>query len=412
MRRFFSRDQQGMTHTIVVGAGIAGLWIANRLAQAGERVTVLEAYGKPGGRVLTSRHGYELGAGRIHASHRRVHTLLRRYRLHTVPLGTSLNWHPVGEPSRPNTFDAEWAAVCGALRRLRPELLATHTLRQLAEAVLGKVRATSLLEQYPYRAEIDRLRADVGLQAFEHEMKSHRGFTIVHEGLSAMIDGLVRDLRAAGGLLRLNTKVVDVEHAGSDRYRVRLERGAPLTADRVILALHATALRSLPVTTNMPALDHLVMAPLIRIYAQYPGGWRYPREVTDSPLRYVIPVDPAKGIVMISYTDDRDTKRWSGLSGEELVAAIQPEVRRLYGRHLPDPEWVRAAEWHEGATYWRPGCYSPARMSRAALQPRGDMPGLFCCGESFSPTQQAWMEGALAHAELLWELLERRGRQH
>ena len=257
-----------MTHTIVVGAGIAGLWIANRLAQAGERVTVLEAYGKPGGRVLTSRRGYELGAGRIHASHRRVHALLRRYRLHTVPLGTKLNWHPVGEPSIPNTFDAEWAAVCAALRRLRPELLATHTLRELAEAVLGRPRANALLEQYPYRAEVDRLRADIGIQVFEHEMHDHRGFTIVREGLSAMIEGLVRDLRAAGGILRLNTKVVDVEHAGSDRYRVRLERGAPITADRVILALHATALRALPVTANMSALDHLVMAPLTRIYAQ------------------------------------------------------------------------------------------------------------------------------------------------
>lgn len=397
-----------MPHTIVVGAGIAGLWMATRLARAGERVTVLEAYGKPGGRVLTSKHGYELGAGRIHASHRRVHALIRRYRLHTAPLGAELRWHPVSQPSMPNTFDAEWAAFCSILRRLRPEILAMHTLRELAEKILGLDRATLLLMQYPYRAEIDRLRADIGLHAFENEMHDYRGFTIVREGLSSIIAGFVRDLRAAGSTLRLNTKVVDVERAGSDRYRVRVQRGAPLTADRVILALHANALRALPVTANMPALRVLEMAPLTRIYAQYPGGWEHPREVTDSPLRYVIPVQPKEGIVMISYTDDADTRHWKGLSGEDLVAAIQPEVRRLYGRHIPNPLWVRAAEWEEGATYWKPGNYSPARMSRAALQPRSDMPGLFCCGESFSPTQQAWMEGALAHAELLWDLLQRR----
>lgn len=397
-----------MTHTVVVGAGIAGLWIATRLAQKGERVTVLEAYGKPGGRVLTSRHGYELGAGRIHASHRRVRLLLRQYKLHEVPLSPEIAWHPVSGPSVPNQFDAVWAAFCAQLRHLRPEILATHTLRDLAVAVLGRTHADQLLELYPYRTETERMRADVALAAFEGEMRGHRGFTVVREGLSAMVDGLVRDLRAAGGTLRLNTKVLDVERTENNRYLVRVERGASPTADRVILALHATALRALPVTANMPVLKHLGMAPLTRIYAEYPGGWQYPREVTDSPLRYVIPIDPRRGIVMISYTDDRDTKWWKGLRGEELAAAIQPEVRRLYGPHVPEPMWVRAAEWHDATTFWRPGHYSPARMSRAALQPRADMPGVFCCGESFSPTQQAWMEGALAHAELLWNLLQRR----
>lgn len=398
-----------MTRTVVVGAGIAGLWIANRLAAAGEHVTVLEAYGKPGGRVLTSKHGYELGAGRIHRSHRRVRTLLRRYGLHETALSPAIAWHPVGSPPVPNQFDAIWSAVCTELRRLRPSTLASHTLRELAEVILGKVHADRLLEMYPYRVETERMRADVALAAFEGEMHGHQGFTVCREGLSAMIAGLVRDLRAAGGTLRLNTRVTDVQRIGSsDRYRVLLERGQPITADKVILALHATALRALPVTAKMPALQHLGMAPLTRIYAQYPGGWRHGREVTDSPLRYVIPIDPHNGVVMISYTDDRDTKRWHGLSGEELTSAIQSEVRRLYGPRTPDPLWVRPAEWKEGTTYWRPGHYSPARMSRAALQPRSDMPGLFCCGESFSPTQQAWMEGALAHAELLWDLLQRR----
>ncbi len=397
-----------MTRTVVVGAGIAGLWIANRLARTGEKVIVLEAYGKPGGRVLTSRHGYELGAGRIHASHRRVRALLRQYKLHEVPLKPTLNWHPVGGPSVPNRFDAVWAAICTELRRLRPATLATHTLKELVSAILGPAQAAQLLAMYPYRTETERMRADVALAAFEGEMHGHHDFTVVREGLSTMVNGLVQDLRAAGGTLRLNTKVLDVKHAGSDRYKILLERGQPLTADRVILALHATALRAIPATARMPALQHLGMAPLTRIYAEYPGGWRFPREVSDSPLRYIIPIDPQKGLVMISYTDDRDTQAWKGLSGEELAAAIQPEVRRLYGR-IPDPVWVRAAEWQEGTTFWRPGRYSPARMSRAALQPRDDMPGLFCCGESFSPTQQAWMEGALAHAELLWDLLQRRG---
>src|SRR3712207_4462217 len=34
-----------MTHTVVVGAGVFGAWIADRLAAAGDRVTLVDAYG-------------------------------------------------------------------------------------------------------------------------------------------------------------------------------------------------------------------------------------------------------------------------------------------------------------------------------------------------------------------------------
>jgi hypothetical protein len=39
-------------------------------------------------------------------------------------------------------------------------------------------------------------------------------------------------------------------------------------------------------------------------------------------------------------------------------------------------------------------------MSKEALHPLTSMPGVYCCGESFS-LRQAWMEGALESADLL-----------
>ena len=48
----------GRGHTIVIGAGLAGLAAADRLAEAGERVTVLEGRPRTGGRIHTFR-GWE-----------------------------------------------------------------------------------------------------------------------------------------------------------------------------------------------------------------------------------------------------------------------------------------------------------------------------------------------------------------
>ena len=53
MQRPFQRDTTRTGHTVVIGGGIAGLAAAHRLLAAGLRVTVLEATGRLGGKLMT-----------------------------------------------------------------------------------------------------------------------------------------------------------------------------------------------------------------------------------------------------------------------------------------------------------------------------------------------------------------------
>jgi monoamine oxidase len=387
-----------MVHTVIVGAGIAGLWLALQLARKGDHhVTVLEKYNYIGGRVLTSKkHNVEIGAGRIHDTHHRVGALIDHYRLTRVPLSDKIAW--IGRKSGgvpvPNDFEPTWAAICDQFALLPPSILSTHTLRDLAAQIMGSKDADALLERFPYRAELNTMRADVALKSFrEGDMGTRTGYYVVREGLSTLINKLATDCRRAGVQIRMGAEVTRIEGT-----TVHLKSRAKIHGDRVILATHVVALQKL--LPDQPWSRYLAMEPLTRIYAQYPApAWfgDLPKFVTDSPLRYVIPV--GADTIMISYTDADDTRWWRGLKRKALIRAIQSELRVVFpDRDIPDPIWMNAYEWSEGCTYWLPGDYDPATVAAQLMNPS---PNVYVCGESLSVGHQAWMEGALTTAAAL-----------
>ena len=73
---------------LVVGAGLAGLTAARRLADAGRAVLVLEARDRVGGRTLTEtveRHAIDLGGQWIGPTQDHMHALVRELELQTFP---------------------------------------------------------------------------------------------------------------------------------------------------------------------------------------------------------------------------------------------------------------------------------------------------------------------------------------
>lgn len=82
-----SGGRGGPGRVVVLGAGLAGLGAAYRLLNAGYDVVVLEAQGRPGGRVQTVREGFtvggfaEMGAVRIFETHSYTQQYVREFGL-------------------------------------------------------------------------------------------------------------------------------------------------------------------------------------------------------------------------------------------------------------------------------------------------------------------------------------------
>jgi monoamine oxidase len=397
---------------IVVGAGIAGLHCAIELVRKGHTVSLYEKYDYVGGRMYTfhkklptGRVQWEAGAGRISEKHKLVLGLFKSYGIHADPIsGLEQYKKDYSSATEPNRFEPSLPVFFGPLRALPAELLATRTIREICSEIYGPAEANGLFNRFPYRAEIDVMRADLAFKLFDVEMKSHDGYFVCREGLSELAKRMRADFVRRGGRIFLEHELRDLTEL-SVGPQVTFKTGAGgrvrATADRVIVALHASALRHIPRFKGWGVLKHLQMTPLLRVYAKYPTpAWfaGMSNLVTDTPIRYFIPTNEAGGEAMISYTDSRDAKPLMAMSEAACGRYVQKELRRLFPeRRIPEPIFVKTHPWTDGVTYWLPGKYDPAAESDAAIK---FSDRIHVCGESFS-LRQGWMEGALEHAEKL-----------
>lgn len=418
-------SEQMNADVVIIGAGIAGLHCGIELLQKRPslKIVILEKYNYTGGRVVTyhkkledmkgncSTLQWENGAGRIHTTHKKVLAYLKKYKLHTFHIGNEMRYEQDGIVTA-NIFTETIKLLSTAIRELSPKYLAEHTLREILEEILGEEKANALLLQFPYRAEVDTLRADIGLLSFDDEMGTYSGYVGVQEGLSALIQCMKKEFENLGGSVFQGHSVVNIETSGAvNLVQTKTESGDILwQAPTVICALHRDALEEIPLFKDWNLLQKLKMEPLVRTYAVFPTekgkSWfsDIPKVTSAGPVRFFIPINPSCGTVMLSYTDGGDARKILKLlekRGEEKTGEfLVDQVRTMFpDKEIPDPLFFKSHPWTSGCTYWLPGDYDPYNESKGALKPFQNK-SIYCCGESFS-TRQAWMEGALEHADLL-----------
>lgn len=422
---------------VVIGAGIAGLYTALQYLKKhpASNVAVLEKYKTLGGRVITY-HGqlpargaiqWENGAGRIHSSHKLILELIKDYGLHTAPIQPAIFYKESYESGlEPNRWESHFVKpFIKSIRSLSD--LGNLTFLEALQKVYEPATISKIIPMFPYWSEIHSLRADLAIESFEREMGTHEGYAYCKEGYSAIIDAMIKDIEARGGQIMNQSEAVGWNRGSNGEYVLTFLRGSPKLKDKrtpmkiagkkLVFALHAEAFKKMPAFRNWQLLRHIEMQPLLRCYAVFPKNTRgvtwcadVPRFVTETPLRYYIPIDPAEGVVMISYTDGADARKWLAVLKEDggeykLRRKLVSDLRKHFpDKKIPDPLFFKTHPWFEGCSYWKPGKYDPAVASRKALTPFGKEESIYCCGESFS-MRQAWMEGALEHAKELEKIL-------
>ena len=439
---------------VVVGAGVAGLWTAGELARRHPlwTVAVFEKYKTFGGRLMSyapkpkrasaakapcesipcsSPVHWEAGAGRVHGSHRRTHALLKDHGLHTIGIGSELGYKSAPDASVvKNIFESVALKIFIApLARLKKEVLAQHTLDEVLRLVYAPAKVAELEAMYEYSSELKSLRADCALEAFLGSLGTHADYSVVAEGFSELVARMLAALPQERVVVLGRHTLTDVRPGPAGATDCVFTYGDHKTvivrAKRAcVLTLHSTALRQVAPFQTYGPLRHLKTEPLLRIYMMFPSGSKGPwfkglgKVVFPDGLRYMIPIDESKGVIMISYTDGADTTHYRKLvekhgdESVELADAVMEDVRRWWPElRVPSPTYTKAHYWSVGCTYWQPLGKKEAYVSATDLArlvrrpyPRS-LPGVYVAGESYSAKNQCWVEGALETAGAVVKLI-------
>lgn len=363
--------------TLVIGAGMAGLRAAQMLSQAGQRVLVLEARNRLGGRTWTDDAlglPVDLGASWIHGIEGNpIHALAQR-------LNAQLAYTDYDDMTR---YTAEGAPLSAS---------ADRALEALFERVLAQ--ATAFAERQnrdlSLQAALDAVTASL-TPAERRNLAYAVNTTIEHEFAASAVDlsawyydeaeafdgddvifpqgyGQLVNALSAGLDIRLEHAVTQVAYEAAG-VAVTTAQGV-FRARAVIVTvplgvLQSGAIQFLPALppAKQQALNRLGMGVLNKCYLRFPAAfWE------DSHLLGYVGERPGEWAewlnlhaligepVLLGFNAGTFGRALEQASDRATVDSAMQVLRALYGINIPDPVAYRLTRW--GRDPWAGGSYS------------------------------------------------------
>ena len=256
---------------LVVGAGIAGLAAAERLAASGRRVLVLEARDRIGGRIHTAHDPelatpIELGAEFVHGSPPEMVELIESVGLRVIP---GRERHERG-PAEPPTTRTDIRSTLELLLESaeagpdRPVADLLQERRDLATAP-GELEAVAGYLEGFHAADLSLLGTRAVAENEAASAEDGDDIQRVGEGYGALIQRLADRIPSDRAEIRLDSVVTAISwRPGEVRVTVGPGDAATLTAAKAVLTLPLPLLRRMIGDGGAPTLDPV------------PAGWREP----------------------------------------------------------------------------------------------------------------------------------------
>jgi monoamine oxidase len=437
------------TRVVVVGAGLAGLAAAYELTRAGVEVLVLEARGRPGGRVHTLRDPFddglyaEAGAVFIPGHHAQTLRFVRELGVELQPVehggrghagrvfvnGQAVRLQPGAPPHWPVPLKPRETA-------LSPAEMRSLYLAPVVEAIgdpdhpLWPGKAAQRFDEMTTAQLLERRGASpgaVGLMRLGYldewgdgvnavsalgqlrDLAANLGNGAMHRivgGSDRLPAALARRL---GGAIRYDAPVIGMERNGSTvrveyTWRRELRR---VDAEHVVCAIPFPVLRGLAVQPAFSAPKRAVIARLpvtsvTRVYLQLrERAWDEDDDfsvATDLPIMlaaHATAGQPGRRGIVEAFVTGAQARALAGMPAQECVQRVRAQVAKV----IPgaDAAVERAAVYAWDRDPWARGDYAWFRPGqvRAFLPHLATPEGRIHFAGDHTSTRPGWMQGAL-----------------
>ena len=216
-----------------------------------------------------------------------------------------------------------------------------------------------------------------------------------------MIDNIQNKIITLGGKIYLNTTIQDIQQK-KKHYNIKYTENDILVkvrAEKIVFAIPKKNLFEFKILHPVYSqLDFIGEKKLLRVYALYPkiNGYVWfqdlPKMTTNNILRYIIPIDKSKGLIMISYSDSRFSEYWMQSNyNHTLENDIQHELSKCFpDKTIPSPTKLYIHYWENGSHYYKPSSDSES-IYNSIIEP---VSNIYICNEAYS-MNQGWIEGSL-----------------
>ncbi|MGB0119755.1 MAG: flavin monoamine oxidase family protein [Solirubrobacterales bacterium] len=430
------------TDVVVVGAGLAGLSAARKLAAAGTRVVVLEARDRVGGRTLNEPIGddkvVELGGQWVGPGQDRILKLIAELGLETFPT--------FGDGLSLTERRGRVRSYSGTIPKANP-----LTLVEVARALrkIGRL-AAKVDPEKPWQsdlAHLDRITFDTWMRRNVKTREAREMLTLVIEAvwaaepedismlhmlfytaaagsLDRLLDteGGAQNSRIVGGSQMISTRMAD--QLGDSIYlnapvrRVLwsgdqvfvLADGIQVTAKSIVVALPPVLAGRISYEPALPAMrdgitQRVIQGSVIKTMSIYPEPfWRedgYSGQATssDGPVSVVFDNSPPDGNpgVLLAFFEGKAARDAAALTKEVRRRLVADSLVRLFGEQAATPDRYLEKVWADDE--WSRGCYGgylpPGAWTAYGPALREPVGPIHWAGAETASQWAGYMEGAI-----------------
>jgi len=410
---------------IIIGGGIGGLNSAYNLSKFNNKILLLDERKYIGGRILTyyeKNFHYEIGAGRFHNKQKILLKLLKKFNLTKIEIDNNIDYIDKLSNVKSNLFYILISKILNKLKKINPIKLKKYTFKELCyKYYYKKYKGDSnqslksvkqLINCFGYKAEFEILNAFNAIKTFNTNFNKKNKFYVLKEGLTELCNKLKNICLKNNVIIKMSSLVNNIYK--NDNLFIVESNNDKYYSKNIIFAVKKNDLLKFKILNPFNSIIKSVKsAQLLRIYAYYPiinnKVWfeDLNKIVTNTKLKFIIPINKENGIIMISYTDYKDTKPFidenNKLKNDNIIInIINNELKKIFNIDIPNPIKINSYYWIDGCHYWEKN-YDSEIISKTILNPTDN---IYICGESYSLYNQAWIEGALETSNKVCKLIK------